>query len=53
MGSILVCLAGAPAFVTVEANARVTVSVAEIALVLCLWSVCQQYYMSVKELLFW
>ena len=40
MGSILVVyLAGAPASVTVEADAGVTVSVAEAASVLCLWSV--------------
>ena len=31
MGSILVCLAGTPASVAVEADARVTVSVTEIA----------------------
>ena len=40
MGSILVvCLAGTPASVAVEADAGVTVSVAEAALVFCLWSV--------------
>ena len=40
MGSILVvCLAGAPASVAVEADAGVTVSVAEAASVLCLWPV--------------
>ena len=40
MGGILVCLATrTPASVAVEADAWVTVSVAEIALVLCLWSV--------------
>ena len=40
MGSILVvCLAGAPVSVAVEADAGVTVSVAEAAFVFCLWSV--------------
>ena len=40
MGSILVvCLAGAPASVAAEADAGVTVSVAEAASALCLWSV--------------
>ena len=40
MGSILVVyLAGTPASVTVEADAGVTVSVAEAASVLCFWSV--------------
>ena len=38
MGSILVCLAGTPASVAVEGDARVLVSVAEIAFVRCLWS---------------
>ena len=40
MGSILVvCLAGTPASVAVEADVEVTVSVAEAASVLCFWSV--------------
>ena len=39
MGSILVCLAGAPASLAVEADTGVTVSVAEAASVLCIWSV--------------
>ena len=39
MGNILVCSAGTPASVAVETNAWVIISVAEIALVLCLWSV--------------
>ena len=40
MGSILVvCLAGTPASVAVEADAGVTVSVAEAASVPCFWSV--------------
>ena len=36
---LVVCLAGAPASVVVEADAGVTVSVAEAASVLCFWSV--------------
>jgi len=40
MGSILVvCLAGAPVSAAVEAEAGVTLSVAEAAFVFCLWSV--------------
>ena len=40
MGSILVvCLAGTPVSVAVEADAEVTVSVAEAASVPCFWSV--------------
>lgn len=51
MGSILiVCLAGASTSVTVEADARVTISVAEVACVFCPWSVIAVTLLSVGPL---